>query len=81
MVYLSGPTRLSVTGGGRLPDYLTVRETAEILGYHVGSVCRLIRGGKLRADKKGNMWLIYREAVEDFQKSMGGKAKRGRPSA
>ena len=66
-------------GSSRLPDYLTVEETASVLNYHADSVRRLIRQGRLKADKKGTMWLIYREAVEEFQNSIKGKAKRGRP--
>ncbi len=62
-----------------MPDYLTVEEAAEMLDYHPESVRQLIRDGKLRADKKGTMWLVYREAVEEFKKAVEGKAKRGRP--
>jgi len=59
-----------------LPDYLTTEEVAEVLGYHAESVRRMVRNGKLRADKKSGVWLIYREAVEEFQKAVEGKAKR-----
>ncbi|RLC76220.1 MAG: hypothetical protein DRJ03_20010 [Chloroflexi bacterium] len=68
-------------GGLELPDYLTVEEVAEILGYNVESVRRLLRPRpegkqpKLRGDKKGNMWLVYRESVEEFKEATEGKAK------
>jgi excisionase family DNA binding protein len=62
-------------GGSRLPDYLTVEETANALDYHADSVRRLIRQGRLKADKKGTMWLVYREAVEQYRQAIAGKAK------
>ena len=43
-----------------MPDYLTVEETAEALGYHPEYVREMARQGKLRADKKSRVWLIYR---------------------
>ena len=58
-----------------LPDYLTVEETAEVLDYHPNSVRKMVRAGRLRADKKGTMWLVYREAVEDYRKAIQGKSK------
>jgi hypothetical protein len=41
-----------------MPDYLTAEEMADILGFHINSVCRLVRNGKLGADKKAGIWLI-----------------------
>jgi excisionase family DNA binding protein len=64
-----------VVGASRLPDYLTTEEVANILGYNVQSVRRLVRSGKLRADKKVGVWLIPREAVGDYKKTIEGKAK------
>ena len=58
----------------RLPDYLTTDEVAEEIGYHVESVRRLIRVGKLEADKKG-IWLVRREALEEFKETVKGKSK------
>ncbi len=62
-------------GSSKLPDYLTVEETAAFLGYHPNSVRKMVRAGKLRADKKGTMWLIYREALEEYKKAIEGKSK------
>ena len=58
-----------------LPDYLTVEETADVLGYHTAYIRKMARNGKLRADKKGGMWLVYREAVKDYRKAIRGKSK------
>jgi excisionase family DNA binding protein len=64
-----------ITGVGRLPDYLTAEEVADLLGYHVAYIRKMARAGKLRADKKNRVWLIYREAVEDYKRSIEGKSK------
>jgi excisionase family DNA binding protein len=58
-----------------MPDYITTEEAAEILGYNVKSVRRLIRRGQLRADKKVGVWLIPREEVEEYKRSLLGKSK------
>lgn len=60
---------------GRLPDYVSTKEAAQLLGYHVERVREMVREGKLRADKKGRTWWVYRAAVEDYQKSIEGKSK------
>ena len=57
-----------------MPDYLTTDEVAEILGYHVKSVRRLVRKGQLDAVKKG-VWLIPREALEKYQEAVKGLSK------
>jgi excisionase family DNA binding protein len=62
-----------------LPDYITTEEAAEILGYHPESVRDLIRAGKLRADKKGGAWWIYRESVQEYKTEVADKETRGRP--
>ena len=43
-----------------MPDYISVKEAAELSGYHVNYVRRLARAGKIKADKKGGWW-IYRD--------------------
>ena len=58
-----------------MPDYLTVEETAHFLGYHPEYVREMVRQGKLRADKKAGVWLLYREAVEKYREAVRGKSK------
>jgi excisionase family DNA binding protein len=58
-----------------MPDYITTEEAAEILGYHIEHVRWMIRSGKLRADKKAGIWWVYREAVEEYKRSVEGKTK------
>jgi excisionase family DNA binding protein len=58
-----------------MPDYITTEEAAEILGYNVKSVRRLVRRGVLYAEKKVGVWLIPREVVEEYKRSVEGKSK------
>lgn len=41
-----------------LDDWLTVEEAAEILNRRRQTVCKHIRDGKIKATRKGVMWLI-----------------------
>ena len=59
----------------RMPDYLTANEVAEELDYHVKSVRRIIRRGKLQADKKAGVWLIPRESLEEYRQKIRGRSK------
>jgi len=61
--------------GVGLPDYLTTEEVAAALGYHPDYVRTMLRVGKLKADKKAGVWLVYRESVQQFKKANEGKAK------
>jgi excisionase family DNA binding protein len=57
--------------------WITTREAAEISGYHVNYVRRLIRRGKIEAEKKGAMWWVdwdsLRAYVEDSQAKDDGR--------
>jgi excisionase family DNA binding protein len=44
-------------------QWLTVNEAAEISGYHPVYLRRLIRGGEITAEKKGNAWWVDRKAL------------------
>ncbi len=50
----------------RLDDYMTVSDAAERLGIHPESVRRLIRQGRLPAQKFASSWLIARDVLEQF---------------
>jgi excisionase family DNA binding protein len=58
-----------------MPDYLTAEEVADILGYSVQYVRRMLRNGKLRADKKARVWLVYRSSVEEYKQTVEGLSK------
>lgn len=66
---------MKILGGTGLPDYLTTEEAAKALGSSPDYVRRMLRNGKLRADKKGGIWLIYRDAVESYKAAVKGKSK------
>ena len=52
-----------------MPDYITTEEAADISGFHVDHIRRLLRAGKIEAVKKG-VWLIYREDLERYLAEM-----------
>lgn len=54
-------------------DWLTAREAAELSGYHLESIRRLIRDGKIKAQKFTFVWMVDRSSllayVEDSKRS------------
>ncbi len=46
-----------------MPDWITIDEAAVLSGYNAAYLRRLIRGGKLSAEKKGLMWWVDRKAL------------------
>lgn len=61
-----------------LNGYLNVKEGAEILGIHTGTLKRLCRENKIVAEKVHNGWLIHGDVVQEFAKRYDGR--RGRPT-
>ena len=49
-----------------LADYVTADEAAEIAGYHVNYIRRLMRAHKIKGRKHGLVWLIERESLHDY---------------
>ncbi|MFZ2488952.1 MAG: helix-turn-helix domain-containing protein [Anaerolineae bacterium] len=49
-----------------LADYITADEAAEISGYHVNYIRRLMRAKKLTGRKAGIVWLIERESLHQY---------------
>ena len=56
---------------------LSTSEVAKRLGIHHYSVCRIIREGRLRAQKIGRSWVVLEEDVDSLAQSY--EARRGRP--
>lgn len=54
---------LTLGGEHMEEDMITPQETAEILGYHLNHVYRLLKQGKIKGEKKYRVWLIDREEV------------------
>lgn len=50
-----------------LLDVITTEEAAEIMRYHLKTVQRLVKQGKLKAVKVGGkVWLILRSSVYEY---------------
>jgi excisionase family DNA binding protein len=49
-----------------LKTHLTVQMAAEVSGYNAQYLRRLLRAGKLKGDKIGQIWLIRKESFEAF---------------
>ncbi|NJM86192.1 MAG: helix-turn-helix domain-containing protein [Hydrococcus sp. RU_2_2] len=46
--------------------YLSVKETAEILGYSEQYVRKLLRSGDLSGETIGNRWIIASESASEY---------------
>lgn len=46
-----------------LDDWLTTEEVAELFQVHPRVVLRMIREGRLSAEKKGWVWLLYKDEL------------------
>ena len=57
--------------------FLASSEAAKMLGIHHMAIQRLLRDGKLPAEKIANRWLLRRTDVEEFAKTY--VPKIGRP--
>lgn len=49
-----------------LADYVTADEAAEIAGYHVNYIRRLMRAQKIKGRKHGLVWLIERDSLHAY---------------
>lgn len=49
-----------------LADYITADEAADISGYHVNYIRRLMRAHKLKGRKAGLVWLIERDSLQAY---------------
>ena len=65
-----------------LADYITADEAADISGYDVQHVRRLMRAHKIKGRKAGLVWLIERESLQEYLakvKALGTKKYIGIP--
>ncbi len=49
-----------------LADYITADEAADISGYDVQHVRRLMRAHRIKGRKAGLVWLIERESLHEY---------------
>lgn len=52
------------------PEWISTEEAAKLSGYNVEYVRRLMRKGKVKAEKRGSMWWIDRESMEAYVRHM-----------
>ena len=64
-----------------LEDWLTTQEAAELSGYHVDYVRKLVTAGKVEGRKFGPVWQVGRHSLEDYVKRMGGIGERRGPKS
>ncbi len=50
-----------------LKDFVTTKEAAQMLQFHVEHVRRLLREGDLKGEKIGAAWLVLKKSVKDYQ--------------
>ena len=58
-----------------LKDYMTTEQVAEVLGFHIDHVRRMLREGDLEGLKFGVVWLVSRKSVQAYQKKTEGLGK------
>lgn len=47
-------------------DWLTTTEAAELSGYHENYIRRIVRAGKVKAQKFGPTWQISHESILEY---------------
>ena len=59
-----------------LAEFMTTKEAADYLGYHIGSIQTMLRTGKLAGQRMGGkIWLVSRKSVEAYKKEIDGMSK------
>ena len=62
-------------------NWLSVRQAAEISGYHPKHITRLIHAGKLKAEKFVTVWRVDRKSLTAYLKEMGKRGKKRGPQS
>jgi len=60
----------------RIPDLISLKEAAEILGVNRQYVHRLVQAGTLRGKQVGEYWVFRRAAVEALTPKVGSRSAR-----
>ena len=62
-------------------QWLTTKDAAKLVGYHVERIRELVREGRIIARKFGPVWQVSRESLLTYTRSMEEHGeKRGRKS-
>jgi len=51
-------------------EWITTKEAAELTGYNLEYIRRMIRGGVIAAEKKGRDWWVDRASIEAYAEEM-----------
>jgi excisionase family DNA binding protein len=62
-----------------LGDWLTVREAAELSGYHENHIRRLLRAGAIQAQKWGNVWMVNKPSLLAYQEQVRNQGEKRGP--
>ena len=54
---------------------MTTHEAADMLGYHIESIRRMLRDRELDGIKWGKSWFVLRESVNEYLKQTEGMSK------
>lgn len=49
-----------------MPEWITVEEASKLSGYHPDHLRRIIRQGRIAAEKKGLMWWVDRDSLNAY---------------
>jgi excisionase family DNA binding protein len=55
-----------------LQEFVTTKDAAQMLDFHVEHVRKMLRDGDLKGAKMGHTWLVYRKSVEQYRKDTAG---------
>ena len=66
----AGPQAGQAREWSELPEWISVREAAELSRYHPNYIRRLVRQGKMKARKEGPMWWIDRDSLRAYVEEM-----------
>ncbi len=59
-----------------LAEFMTTREAAKKLGFHVKSIPKMVRDNALEGVRFGRAWLVSRKSVDEYLKKTKGMGKR-----
>jgi excisionase family DNA binding protein len=77
MISLNSPNNVKQSHIGILINgHVTVQVAAEVTGYNIQYLRRMLRSGKLRGVKIGQMWLIEMDALEAYLKHVESTSDR-----
>jgi len=73
---MAGPKAGQAREWSELPEWITTQEAAEISGYSIDHIRRLMRQGKIKGSFRGVMWWVDRDSLKaylDLMNTLGTK--------